>query len=129
MDLNTEEFLKNVIKADIVRYAAKDSSGYVFNDDKCEKMNDIIAYCQKLEQDYGCKIIRCMVDPKQEHGYVQVLFQGEFAVGGEDGSLEEFISTMKMCDGVNITTNPASDEMFQITFFVENLWIRKDKLC
>ena len=119
------EFAKNVIKAFLVDYKLKSNKDYEFNESKCDKMNDIIAYCQKLEAEYGCKIIRCMLEPKHEQGYIQVLFSGELALGEKKASLKEFIETLKLCDGINITTNPAGDDMFQITFFVEDLWVRK----
>ena len=120
-----KEFAKDVIKAFIADYQSKDNDSYEFNMDKCDKMNDIIAYCQKLEAEYNCKVIRYMLEPKYEQGYVQVLFNGELALGEKAESLKEFIDTLKLCDGINITTNPAGEDLFQITFFVENLWIPK----
>ena len=127
MNFIENEFAKDVIKAFLADYKSKNNSNYEFNMDKCDKINDIIAYCQKLEKEHGCKVIRCMLEPKYEQGYIQVLFCGEFAIGAKDGSLGEFVDAIKLCDGVNITTNPAGEDMFQITFFVENLWVKKGK--
>ena len=129
MNFIENEFAKDVIKAFLANYKSKDNDKYEFNMDKCDKMNDIIAYCQKLETEYDCKIIRCMLEPKYEQGYIQVLFRGELALGEKEASLKEFIDTLKLCDGINITTNPAGEDLFQITFFVEDLWIPKKTVC
>ena len=120
-----EEFAKNVIKASLIDYKSRSSDNYVFNDEKCDKMNDVIAYCHELENKFGCKIIRCMLEPKHEQGYIQVLFSGELAFGNTDATLKAFIDTLKLCDGINISTNPAGEDLFQITFFIEDLWIKK----
>lgn len=125
MDFTESKFVKDVIRAYLTDYKSKDNGMYELNSDKCDKMNDIIAYCKTLETEYNCKIIRCMLEPKHEQGYVQVLFSGELVLGEKAESLKAFIETLKLCDGVNITTNPVGEEMFQITFFVENLWIPK----
>ena len=127
MNYNEKEFAKDVIKAFVADYQSKNNGDYEFNIDKCDKMNDIIAYCQKLESEYGCKIVRYMLEPKYEQGYIQVLFSGELVLGEKESSLKDFIETLKLCDGVNITTSPAGEDLFQITFFVENLWVPKRK--
>lgn len=127
MNAIENDFAKNVIKAFLTEYESKDNSRYEFNPQKCDKMNEIIAYCQKLETEYDCKIIRCMLEPKYTQGYIQVLFSGEFVLDKKAASLKDFIATLGLCDGVNITTNPAGDDLLQITFFVENLWIPKEK--
>ena len=127
MSFVENEFAKNVVKAFLADYRSKDNNGYEFDEDKCDKMNNIIAYCQNLETEYGCKIIRCMLEPKYEQGYIQVLFSGELALGEKKSSLQEFIEALKLCDGVNITTNPAGEDFFQITFFVEHLYVKKHK--
>lgn len=125
MNFIENEFAKDVVKAFLSDYMSKDNDGYEFNEEKCDKMNDIIAYCQKLETEYDCKIIRCMLDPKHEQGCIQVLFCGEAAFGERKESLEDFINAVKLCDGINIAANPAGDDLFQITFFIENLWTAK----
>ncbi len=127
MNFIEEELAKTAIKAFLVDYRSKNNDDYEFNDDKCDKMNDIICYCQKLETEYDCKIIRCMLEPRYEQGYIQVLFNGELPLGEKKASLEEFINTLKLCDGVNITANTVGEDLFQITFFVEKLWIHKRK--
>lgn len=127
MDSIENEFAMDVIKAFCENQKRKQNSKYDLNPDKCDKMNDIIAYCQRFESEYDCKIIRCMLEPKYEQGYIQVLFQGELVVGEKQGNLNDFIETLKLCDGINITTNPAGEDMFQITFFVENLWVPKSR--
>lgn len=129
MNFIENEFAKDVIKAFFANYKSKDNDKYELNMDKCDKMNDIIAYCQKLETEYDCKIIGCTPEPKYEQGYVKVLFSGELAIGEREASLKEFIDTLKLCDGINITTNPAGEDFFQITFFVEDLWIPKKTVC
>ena len=125
MNFADNEIAKNVIQAFLVDYESKNNGNYQFNPSKSHKMYDIIAYCQKLEREYACKIIRCMLEPKYEQGYIQVLFSGELALGEKAASLKEFIDTLKLCDGINITTNPAGEDLFQITFFIEDLWIPK----
>lgn len=121
-----DEFAKDVVKAFVTDYKTKNNDKYEFNMDKCDKMNDIIAYCRKLETECDCKIIRCMLEPKHEQGYVQVLFSGEFMLGDKETNLQEFVDALKLCDGINIVTNPVGSDLFQITFFVENLWIPKN---
>lgn len=127
MDITKEEFSKNVVKAFLLKYASKNNNDYEFNPEKCDKMNAVIAYCEKLESEYNCKIIRCMLEPKYVQGYIQILFDGEFAIGEKAMSLKEFTDTLTLCDGVNISANPAGDDMFQITFFIEDLWLPKTK--
>ena len=127
MNHSEMEFAKDVVKAFLENYEAKDNNQYEFNLDKCDKMNEIIAYCQTLEKEFGCKIIRCMLEPKHTQGYVQVLFDGELSLGDKADGLAKFIDTLKLCDGINVTTNPAGDDMFQITFFVDDLWVLKQK--
>ena len=127
MNFIENEFAKDVIKAFLADYNSKDNANYEFNMDKCDKMNNIIAYCQKIETECNCKIIRCMLEPKYKQGYIQVLFSGELTLGEKEETLKEFIDTLKLCDGINITTNPAGEDLFQITFFVENLWIPKSQ--
>ena len=122
MNFVENSFAKEVVKAFLSEYASKDNEKYEFDMDKCDKMNNIIAYCQKLEKENDCKIIRCMLEPKYEQGYVQVLFRGEFVLGESKESLTSFIEAVGQCDGINITTNPVGEEYFQITFFVEDLW-------
>lgn len=122
-----KEFAKEAIRAFLAEYNIKDGGRYEFNPEKIDRMNDIIAYCQKLEKEYGCKIIRCMLEPKYEQGFVEVLFDDEWALGQRPDSLNEFVRTLQACDGLNIATNPAGEDMFQITFFVEKLWVPKSK--
>ena len=126
MTLTEKEFAKNVIKAYLLDYKSKNDDTYEFNSEKVDKMDDVILYCHKLEEQYGCKIIRCMIEPKYRQGYIQVLFKGELILEKAYGSLDEFSNAIKLCDGINIDTNPAGEDMFQITFFIEDLWIEKD---
>ena len=127
MNFTEKEFAKKVILAHLIDYESKSNDDYEFNDEKCDKMNDIIAYCQTLEKDHGYKIIRCVIEPRYEQGSIQVLFNGEFILGNREheANLQDFIKTLGLCDGVNITTNPVDEDMFQITFFVDNLWVKK----
>ena len=120
---NGKEFAVEAVRAFIADYQAKKNDDYEIDMAKCDQINDVIAYCKMLQDTRpDCKIIRCMLEPKHRQAYVQVLFSGEFTLSGENSSLAEFVNAIKLCDGVNITTNPAGDDFFQITFFVEDLW-------
>lgn len=125
MNLIEKNFSIQVIKAFIADYQLKSKDNYVLNPSKEKQMCAIIDYCRKLEQEHGYKVIRCMCDPRYEQGYIQVLFSGELVFGKTSPSIEEFAAVLKRCDGINITTNPAGEDLFQITFFVENLWAPK----
>ena len=125
MNFIEREFARKAVKEYFADYESRENSEYELNAEKRDKMTEIITYCQKIETECDCKIIRCMLEPKHEQGYIQVLFSGELVLGGKDLSVDEFASMVRLCDGINITTNPVGDGLFQITFFVENLWVRK----
>lgn len=117
-----KDFVSEVIKAYLQDYQKKNNNDYEYDSDKLDKVNEIIARCRDMEDNFKCKIIRCMLEPKYEQSYVQVLFKEELAVNGEQ--LQNLINILQLCDGINITTNPVDDEWFEITFFVDNVWLK-----
>lgn len=120
-----EDLVKLIIKAGMLSYAEKNNEDYVFNDEKCDKMNDVIAYCQELASKGFCDIVHCNIEPKAVHGCITIQWYNDLIMGdGEEGrSLKDFIDILKKCDGINIGS--FTDDMMEISFFVKNLYSKK----
>lgn len=103
----------------------KSNQDYELNGDQYDKFCYIAQYCESLSNDSVCQIIRVMTEPKYEQGYIQLLFTRELEVGNARDDLTKLIDVLRVCDGINITVSPITEESFQVTFFVDNLWIKK----
>ncbi len=122
---NEFEKARQAILAWTKLYRLRNNDKYEFNPDKVDKMNSIIAYCQEFEKKYAnISIVRCELTPKYIQGSIELLVEGEWAIGELPDSIENFRDVIKLSDGVNI--EPFGDDFFHITFFVEDLYIRKD---
>lgn len=119
-----KDIAKATILAWIKSYDAGKNKYYDLNPEKANKMNDIIALCQELERLYKqCSIVRLEVTPKHVQGAIELLVEGEWEIGQPPETIECFQKIVALSDGINI--EPFGDDFFHITFFVEDLHIRK----
>lgn len=124
--MDKREIARAAILAWMKMYNARNNDDYDFNPDKVDKMNEIIALCQELEQTYeGCHIVRVELTPKYIQGVIEMLVEGEWAIGQPPRTIECFQKIVALSDGVNI--EPFGDDFFHISFFVEDLYLHIKK--
>lgn len=121
----SSELAKEAIKAWMKLYQSKNDDDYEFNPDKVDRMNNLIAYCQRIEALYpNCAIIRCILTPKYVQGVIELLVRDELPIGEKPETLEMFRNAFSVCDGANIS--PFDEDHFHITFFIEDLYVKKE---
>lgn len=122
--IKEEDVAKMAILAWIKNYNGINDDEYDLDKKKGEKMNSLIAYCQQIESSNArCSISRCVLEPKYIQGSIEVLIDGEWIVDAKSGALRSFIKAIHLCDAVNI--EPFGDGLLHITFFIENLYKKK----
>lgn len=104
-----------------------DEAKYVINPLKAEKLIDVLNYCQKLANDNNAKIEYCVTKIKNQPAELSVRFENDLVFGDGENNLQDFISTLSLCDGININGTGLSDGSFLISFFVDNLYSLKHK--
>lgn len=104
-----------------------DETKYVINPLKAEKLIDVLNYCQKLANDNNAKIEYCVTKIKNQPAELSVRFENDLVFGDGENNLQDFISTLSLCDGININGTGLSDGSFLISFFVDNLYSLKHK--
>lgn len=124
---NPKKICKLAIRAWLADYASQSDSDYELNEQKQQKWLTLAEYCQSLEDEYDCQILRYCVEPRMKQGAIEVMFRGEWAVGEKPDSMLKFIGALECCDGLNIATTPADDDWIVVTFFVNDLWLRKQQ--
>lgn len=123
-----EKFIK-IIGAEYYKKFTEeiDETKYVINPLKAEKLIDVLSYCQKLANDNNAKIEYCVTKIKNQPAELSVRFENDLVFGDGENNLQDFISTLSLCDGININGTGLSDGSFLISFFVDNFYTIKHK--
>lgn len=126
------DYKENFIKIIGAEYYKKfteeiDETKYVVNPLKAEKLIDVLKYCQKLANDNDAKIEYCVTKSKKQPAELSIRFESDLVFGDGENNLQDFISALDSCDGININGTGLSDGSFLISFFVDNLYILKHK--
>lgn len=104
-----------------------DETQYVINPVKAEKLISVLNYCKNLANNNSAKIEYCVTKKKNQPAEVSIRFEDDLAFSNGKNNLQEFISTLGLCDGININGTGLPDGSFLISFFVENLYVQRHK--
>ena len=102
-----------------------DETKCVINPAKAEKLIGVLNYCKRLANDNNAKIEYCVTKKRNQPAELSIRFVDDLVFGSGENNLQEFISALGLCDGININGTGLPDGSFLISFFVDNLYIPK----
>ena len=118
------EFIK-ILGKNYLNLNNKITKEYSLNEKKAYKMLKLTNFCEALVSRNGGSFECIVTDKIDQPAEIQLRFVNDLVFGEETNSIEELSNALELCDGINIGGTGLEDGSFLISFFIENLYVKK----
>lgn len=120
-----EELIKTLGRMNLERNDTISEDEYKLDDIKAAHMIKLVNYCERLTAKNGGSIENIVTKRISLPAEIQMRFPSDLIFGDGKNSVEELTSILELCDGINIGGTGLEDGSFLISFFIENLYVKK----
>lgn len=122
-----EQFIKKIAEVYYKTFGEDkiDEKSFKLDPEKARKAVEVFDYCERLANKNNGSIEYCVTKKNGLPAEVSLRLVNDLVIGDERNDLDEFTHILTLCDGINISGTGLEDGSFLISFFIENLYIKK----
>lgn len=121
-----DNLFKKAVRNYKKHYDALSNDAFALDEEKNQRMQKLISYCEGvISEENGGSIEYCVTTPKNRQGEITLRFVNDFILGMNTTDLPEFCEAVKLADGINIRGTGLEDGSILMSFFVDDLYVKK----